>query len=297
MILRKILHIVGIFIGTLIVVSVVCYLFFPTFIETKLGTVVQFAQNSQVGKDFLSLPLVQKATNPTAALTIDGVILLTNNERAKENLPALTENSKLDSSAAIKLKDMFDRQYFEHISPDNHGPGYLADQAGYAYIVIGENLALGNFKDNAALVAAWMASPGHRANIMNKSFANIGVAVGEGMYKGKKTWLAVQEFGAPTSVCPEISASLKAQIDKDKVDADVQSQKLDTLKQELAGMPHDSEADRAAYNAKVDEYNKLVGAYGTLSTQLKSEVDTYNREVRAFNTCLNSTTASEVHAE
>ena len=57
-----------------------------------------------------------------------------------------------------------------------------------------------------------MASPGHRANILNSRFIDIGVAVKEGEYQGKETWLAVQEFGEPLSDCPSPSTDLRFQL-------------------------------------------------------------------------------------
>jgi uncharacterized protein YkwD len=47
------------------------------------------------------------------------------------------------------------------------GVGDLSKEVGYGYILIGENLALGNFKDEESWWKAWMDSPGHRANIFN----------------------------------------------------------------------------------------------------------------------------------
>ncbi len=116
-------------------------------------------------------------TDSSNALSNPKVITLTNAERAKENLALLTENKKLDTDAELKLQDLFKQQYFDHISPQGNGPSYLADQVKYAYVVIGENLALGNFKDNESLIAAWMASPGHRANILNAAFKKVGIGV------------------------------------------------------------------------------------------------------------------------
>jgi len=107
-------------------------------------------------------------------LTVKGVIDNTNKQRALNgDLPVLKENFKLNFSAEKKLQDMFVKQYFEHNSPEGIGVGDLGLQAGYEYIIIGENLALGNFKDDASLVDAWMASPGHRANILNKKYTEI----------------------------------------------------------------------------------------------------------------------------
>ena len=110
-------------------------------------------------------------------LTKAQVIEITN-ERRKENggLAALKENLRLDVSAEKKLEDMFAKQYFEHLSPDNVGVKDLAKNAGYEYILIGENLAMGDFNNDSALLDAWMASPGHRENILNKNYTEIGVA-------------------------------------------------------------------------------------------------------------------------
>ena len=62
-------------------------------------------------------------------------------------------------------------------------------------------------------MTAWMNSPGHRANILNPHFQEIGVAVGKGMYEGHETWIAVQSFGMPLSACPASDANLKIKID------------------------------------------------------------------------------------
>src|SRR3989344_5705251 len=118
-------------------------------------------------------------------LTLSGVIAQTNEQRQFFGKPALKENAQLNQAAMSKVKDMFAGQYFEHISPLGKGPGDLAREAGYVFITIGENLALGNYKDDAVLVQAWMDSPGHRANILNGRFTEIGVAVVKGIYEGE----------------------------------------------------------------------------------------------------------------
>ena len=148
-----------------------------------------------------------------AELTIVGTIAKTNDERRTRGLPELAANAKLAAAARVKADDLFARQYFEHVSPTGAGPADLAREAGYEYIEIGENLALGNFSDDADLVRAWMESPGHRANILNKEYEEIGVAVGKGTFEGETTWMAVQVFGRPLPDCPKPDAVLKAQID------------------------------------------------------------------------------------
>jgi uncharacterized protein YkwD len=216
------------------------------------------------------------------------VIDLTNKERQKESqdLAVLVENKELDAAAEMKLKDLFARQYFEHTSPDGHGPSWLAEQAGYSYVVVGENLALGNFNDESALIAAWMASPGHRANILNKSYIDIGVAVGQGIYEGKKVWIAVQEFGKPLSDCPAISTALSSKIESLRATVDGLSADLAKKKQVLATMSQSSAADQAAYNQKATEFNREVAVYNSNSAELRVSIDTYNTQVKAFNACI-----------
>ncbi len=229
--------------------------------------------------------------NSSAKLTAEGVIALTNQQRHDNgNLPALKENVTLDATAHIKLEDMFSKQYFEHVSPSGVGVQNLADQEGYEYIIIGENLALGNFKDNAALVAAWMASPGHRANILNSKYVDIGVAVGQGTFNGEQTWLAVQHFGLPKSTCPSIDEVLHGVIDANQSQINTMSADMAVRRQQI-----DSGAvyDGMSTNEQIAAYNALIEQYNTLVNDTKSKINTYNAEVTAFNACIASATAGQ----
>ena len=96
---------------------------------------------------------------------------------------------------------MFEKEYFEHKSPSGIGASDIAHDVGYEFILVGENIALGNFDGDEALVQAWMDSPGHRANILNKRYTEIGIAAEKGLYQGKMMWLAVQIFARPMSLC------------------------------------------------------------------------------------------------
>ena len=242
---------------------------------------------AQIRKEILtSDPLRSLENAPNAHLTQEGVIEETNNQRALENRPALKENTKLDEAAQLKLQDMFTKQYFEHVSPSGVGPSNLAEQVGYGYILIGENLALGNFADDKALVTAWMNSPGHRANILHPEFQEIGVAVGQGTFEGKKVWLAVQEFGKPESACPSIDDALKAKIDTERDDLDKREQDLAARRAELdQSQPH-TEQERQEYNQKAAEYNQLLKEYSNKNVELQNDITTYNNEVRAYNECI-----------
>jgi len=223
-------------------------------------------------------PLRYSEERAGSALTAEGVIEYTNIQRAKRGLALLKENRILDSSAQIKAKDMFARQYFEHQSPTGEGVSDLADRVGYDFIVLGENLALGNFKDDQALVQAWMDSPGHRENILNNSYGEIGVSVIKGTFEGKTTWIAVQHFGLPQSACPQIDETLKARVELNEKRLRELEGELNSLKNRIKN---------------VGQYNELVREYNNLVSQNKLLVDEYNRQVRTFNECLAEAGASE----
>ncbi len=231
-------------------------------------------------------PLRSKTNYPNSVLTQAGIIAETNVQRGMFGVSILKENQKLNEAAALKVKDMFRRQYFEHLSPDGKGPSDLAGNVHYDYIAIGENLALGNFKDDAALLEAWMNSPGHKANIINSKFTEIGVAVGQGEYEGKTVWLAVQEFGKPVSDCPVVDVGLKAKLDGIKLDTGELELQINLLKKEIEAInPKDSQR-QDEYNAKVSEYNNLIQNYNNKVDSLKLLAGQYNQQVNAFNRCL-----------
>jgi len=227
--------------------------------------------------------LVKRGASPLSPLTIGGVIADTNAERASSTLPALAENPLLDDIATLRLEDMLINQYFAHVSPSGQSALTVASTVGYSYLALGENLALGNFAGDQGVLAAWMASPGHRANIVSSHYTEIGVAVGKGTYEGKTTWIAVQIFGRPASDCPSPDAKLK-----DAVDAGE-----DQLNQMAVQLSNDDAAIHAAnpkygqdYNNDVGAYNALVQQYNALAAQVKTEAVNYDAEVQAFNTCL-----------
>lgn len=255
------------------------YKFEPATWQRLLGEVSHRLESS----DLLPPPLRSAIDQANAHLTVEGTIEFTNQQRAANgNLPPLIVNPKLTQAAQKKLDDMFANQYFEHISPSGVGPSDLAKQVGYKYVMVGENLALGNFKDDETLVQAWMDSPGHRANILNTRYLEIGVAVGKGQFEGREVWLAVQEFGTPLSVCPQPSTSLKSEIDANQKEIDRLQQDLAQKKAEL----QNNNYDRQTYNQKVDAYNAEANEFNDLVRRTKSLVESYNQEISDFNKCL-----------
>lgn len=228
-------------------------------------------------------PIKAKKEYPQTVLTQEGIIKATNIQREKYGLEPLKESLKLDASSAIKVEDMFKNQYFDHYSPSGQGVGDLAKIVNYDFILIGENLAMGNFKDDENLVNAWMESPGHRENILNQKYQEIGVAVKKGIFEGKETWIAVQHFGLPLSACPQPDEKLKVKIDENEKEIDQLLEEIKILETEIKKMRPKWGSE---YERKIDEYNSLVLKYNSLIKETQSMIDQYNLQVKSFNQCL-----------
>lgn len=156
---------------------------------------------------FLLLNFTFKATNVykpgvlgvESSITISEIIRLTNIERERNGLSAVSEDARLNAAAAEKAKNMFAENYWAHFSPSGKDPWGFINGAGYKFSYAGENLAK-SFYQSDEVVKAWMASRTHRENILNKHYQHIGIAVLEGTLNGEKTTLVVQEFGTPVDV-------------------------------------------------------------------------------------------------
>jgi hypothetical protein len=132
----------------------------------------------------------------SANIDVKELIKLTNEQRAKNGLPALAENSQLDAAAQAKAQNMFAENYWAHYSPSGKDPWGFILGAGYKFSYAGENLAR-NFNTSSEVVDAWMASPSHKENIVNTHYTDVGMAVAYGKLNGQDTVLVVQEFGSP----------------------------------------------------------------------------------------------------
>lgn len=102
------------------------------------------------------------------------VVRLVNAERAKYGLKPLAENWELSRVARYKSNDMSDEGYFSHTSPTYGSPFDMMKNFGIKYISAGENIAMGQ-RSAADVMNGWMNSPGHRGNILNANFTQIGV--------------------------------------------------------------------------------------------------------------------------
>ena len=109
------------------------------------------------------------------------VVRLVNIERKKAGLSELKHNWELSRVARYKSEDMRDKGYFSHTSPTYGSPFQMMKSFGISYRTAGENIAKGQTTP-AAVVKGWMNSSGHRANILNSSFTEIGVGYASGNY-------------------------------------------------------------------------------------------------------------------
>ncbi|MCH0560322.1 sigma-70 family RNA polymerase sigma factor [Streptomyces sp. MUM 16J] len=125
------------------------------------------------------------------ANTVAQVVALVNKERATAGCGPVTENAQLEKAAQAHSDDMAARNFFDHTNPDGAGPGDRITAAGYHWSTYGENIARGQ-QTPQSVMDAWMNSPGHRANILNCAFKDIGVGVHKA--SGGPWW--TQDFGA-----------------------------------------------------------------------------------------------------
>ncbi|MEV6837028.1 CAP domain-containing protein [Streptomyces sp. NPDC051133] len=132
-------------------------------------------------------PSAPKATATASGVTAQ-VVQLVNAERAKVGCSPLTVNAELTKAAQAHSADMAAHRNMSHTGSDGSSPGDRITGAGYDWSSYGENVAYG-YGTPAQVMAGWMNSPGHRANILNCSFKEIGVGfAGPGSY-----W--TQDFG------------------------------------------------------------------------------------------------------
>ena len=118
-------------------------------------------------------PAGRVATGACPSTPEEAVARLVNRERAVRGLPPLVVDVRLAAAAAAHAADLARRGVSGHEGADGSGPAQRADAAGYAWRVIAENVAAGQ-PDATTAVAAWMRSPGHRANVLATDVRHVG---------------------------------------------------------------------------------------------------------------------------
>jgi uncharacterized protein YkwD len=121
------------------------------------------------------------------------VLSLTNVERAKVGCKALSEDSRLTKAAQDHSADMAAKNYFSHDSQDGRSPFDRMKDVGYSFSAAAENIAMGQ-QTPASVMDAWMNSPGHKANILNCTYTELGVGYAVNK-SGAPYW--TQDFGKP----------------------------------------------------------------------------------------------------
>lgn len=136
----------------------------------KLNPSIKSASSIYVGQK-IKLPDMSK----NRAME-DQVLALVNKERAKRGIKPLIMNNNLRLLARMKSMDMRDKGYFSHYSPTYGSPFQMMIKYGIRYSAAGENIAKGQ-RTASSVMNAWMNSSGHRANILNPNYKEIGVGV------------------------------------------------------------------------------------------------------------------------
>lgn len=146
------------------------------------------------------------------------ILCLVNGERADNGLPALTENSELDSAANGMAQQMVTEHFFSHETPEGKNvvdrvepTGYIPDSGDW---VVGENLAWGSgaLATPQAIVNGWMNSPGHKANILAPDYKDVGLAISFGTVQAGQTQdgvTYVNDFGAKSGA--DLNAKLPSE--------------------------------------------------------------------------------------
>lgn len=129
--------------------------------------------------------------SPNVGIT-DQVLTLTNQYRASNGLSPLAMNTRLTSAAQTYAELMAGQGFFSHTSPDGTTPGDRILSSGYNWSSYGENIAMG-YSTPDAVMQAWINSAGHRANILNAGFRDLGIGYAKDG-SGAAYW--VQDFGS-----------------------------------------------------------------------------------------------------
>ena len=136
-----------------------------------IGANPQFANPNLIYPgDIVTIPLKDAQVDAFEKQVVD----LVNAERTGQGLQPLTVNWQVSRVAGYKACDMRDNNYFNHTSPTYGSPFQMLRDFGISFTAAGENIAKGQ-RSAESVMQAWMNSSGHRANILNAAYTQIGV--------------------------------------------------------------------------------------------------------------------------
>ncbi|AWI29826.1 CAP domain-containing protein [Streptomyces tirandamycinicus] len=118
------------------------------------------------------------ASSAPASGAVARVVQLVNSERGKAGCSPVSVNAKLTKAAQDHSKDMAAHRNMSHTGSDGSNPGTRITRAGYNWSTYGENVAYG-YETPEKVMAGWMSSPGHKKNILNCEFKEIGVGLAQ----------------------------------------------------------------------------------------------------------------------
>ena len=149
----------------------------------------------QVNNAKKSTPPAKKVSPPSAGANTPAaqVLSITNAERAKVGCKALKTDTDLTTAAQGHSADMAKNDYFSHDSQDGRSPFDRMKNAGYSFSAAAENIAMGQLTPSDVMTA-WMNSAGHKANILNCTYTQIGIGIAKDK-NGAPYW--TQDFGKP----------------------------------------------------------------------------------------------------
>lgn len=164
-------------------------------VKYQVGVSELISQNPQLRNPNMIYPgqKIYIPSTPEVTSTEKEVARLVNVERAKYGLAPLTYNWQLARVARYKSQDMATKGYFDHNSPTYGSPFQMMNSFGITFTSAGENIAWGQ-RTPQEVMNGWMNSPGHRSNILNSSFTQIGVGVAKDA-NGRIYW--TQQFIRP----------------------------------------------------------------------------------------------------
>lgn len=316
---KKIKIFLYIFAAILVIGVLIIYVFY--FKNNKMIKNVE-----QIIKKIDNISLPEPLSGPYRNISAENldsklIIKLTNQERINHSEKPLTENKLLNDAAHKKLTDMFENQYFEHVSPINNvdiSTFVINEKYNYAYV--GENLALGDFANEEEMVTAWMNSPGHRENILNSKYTQIGVAVKKGKFENRETWIGVQVFArlAPNCIMPDQSLLKEIEeLENDYKKIEEYNAQINQLQKESSQLitegndkiaqgnkiysdTKDKEEatkywtageslydEGVAMNKEANEIINIVNKLLEKYNNLKIIIDDYNNQIDTYNRCIN----------
>jgi len=154
--------------------------YLPMFLIIVLGFVINITWDS-------STHVLGSRTGITTSSLLAG----TNTDRLQHSEPALALNDQLAKAAQQKANDMAVKDYWSHVTPNGTQPWQFVSDAGYNYGSAGENLAYG-FNSSDAVIAGWMNSSEHRANMLNVDYHDVGFGVATAAhYQGRSNQIII----------------------------------------------------------------------------------------------------------